>query len=132
VVAAGSPSYARDSFARTGVHGVVVPAAVFRVVTGGEAVYADMGHFGRRPIRLAWFGLVLPALLLNYFGQGALLLEDAAATGSPFYRLAPEWGRIPLVALATLATVIASQAVIPGAFSLTHHAIQLGSRPRPP
>src|SRR5262249_50725689 len=129
VVAALWPGYAVDFFARNGAHGFVVLAAVFLVVTGGEALYADMGHFGRRPIRIAWFALVLPALLLNYFGQGALLLEDLAATGSPFYRLAPEWARIPLVALATLATVIASQAVISGAFSLTHQAIQLGYCP---
>jgi KUP system potassium uptake protein len=91
-----------------------------------------MGHFGRRPIRVAWFGLVLPALLLNYFGQGALLLEDAAAAASPFYRLAPGWALFPLIGLATAATVIASQAVISGAFSLAHQAIQLGYSPRLP
>ena len=107
-------------------------ASVFLVVTGGEALYADMGHFGRRPIRVAWFGLVLPALVLNYFGQGALVLEDAAAAANPFYRLAPDWLLYPLIALATLATVIASQALISGAFSMTHQAIQLGYCPRLP
>jgi KUP system potassium uptake protein len=104
--------------------------AVVLAVTGGEALYADMGHFGRRPIRLAWVGLVLPALLLNYFGQGALLLADPSALDNPFYRLIPEWGRLPMVGLATAATVIASQAVISGAFSLTRTAIQLDLLPR--
>jgi KUP system potassium uptake protein len=103
---------------------------VFLVVTGGEALYADMGHFGARPIRLGWFGLALWALLLNYFGQGALVLVDPEAAHSPFYRLAPTWAMWPLVVLATAATVIASQAVISGAFSLTHQAIQLGYAPR--
>jgi KUP system potassium uptake protein len=117
-------------FAENGGHGFFVLAAVFLVVTGGEALYADMGHFGRRPMRLAWFCVVLPGLLLNYFGQGALLLLDATASHNPFYRLAPQWALYPLVALATSATVIASQAVISGAFSLTHQAIQLGYSPR--
>jgi len=130
VLAALWPGYALGFFVHNGPHGFVVLAAAFLVVTGGEALYADMGHFGRRPIRLAWFVLVLPALVLNYFGQGALLLEDPAAAESPFYLLAPEWALIPLVALATVATVIASQAVISGAFSLTHQAIQLGYCPR--
>lgn len=104
--------------------------AVFLVVTGSEALYADMGHFGRRPIRLVWVSLVLPALLLNYFGQGALLISDPAAISNPFYALAPGWGLIPMVVLATMATVIASQALISGAFSLTQQAIQLGYLPR--
>jgi KUP system potassium uptake protein len=95
-------------------------------VTGAEALYADMGHFGRTPIRLAWFGLVLPALVLNYFGQGALLLRDPAALEHPFYHLAPDWLLWPLIGLATLATIIASQAVISGVFSLTGQAIRLG------
>jgi KUP system potassium uptake protein len=107
-----------------------VLGSVVLVVTGGEALYADMGHFGRRPIRLAWFTVVLPALLLNYFGQGALLLHDPALAVNPFYHLAPSWALYPLVALATAATVIASQAVISGAFSLTWQAVQLGILPR--
>ena len=104
--------------------------SVFLVVTGGEALYADMGHFGIRPIRLAWFGLVLPALFINYLGQGALLLTNPAAAENPFYLLAPNWALYPLVALSTAATVIASQALISGAYSLTMHAIQLGYLPR--
>ena len=100
------------------------------VLTGGEALYADMGHFGRPPIRSAWFTVVLPALLLNYFGQGALLLANPAAVENPFYLLAPAWALYPLVALATMATVIASQSVISGAFSLTLQAMQLGYSPR--
>ncbi|MBT8203028.1 MAG: potassium transporter Kup [Acidimicrobiia bacterium] len=103
---------------------------VFLVVTGSEALYADMGHFGTRPIRLAWFGLVFPALVLNYFGQGALLLRDPGAIENPFYNLAPDMFVLPLVVLATLATVIASQALISGAYSLTSQAIQLGYLPR--
>ncbi len=99
-------------------------------LTGAEALYADMGHFGRKPIARAWFILVLPALVLNYFGQGALLLENPEAARNPFYLLAPSWALIPLVVLSTLATVIASQAVISGAFSLTRQAIQLGYIPR--
>ncbi len=130
VLAAVNPWHAARFFAENGAHGFLVLAAVFLVVTGGEALYADMGHFGRRPIRLAWFTVVLPGLLLNYFGQGALLLQDPAASASPFYRLAPAWALYPLVGLATAATVIASQAVISGAFSLTHQAIQLGYSPR--
>ena len=104
--------------------------AVVLAVTGAEALYADMGHFGRWPIRFAWFSLVLPALLLNYFGQGALLIRDPGAVVNPFYRLAPPWAVYPMVVLATWATVIASQAVISGAFSLTRQAIQLGYLPR--
>ena len=110
--------------------GVLVLGAVFLVVTGGEALYADMGHFGRRPIRIAWFALVLPALLVNYFGQGALLLRDPAALEHPFFLLAPGWAVLPLVLLATVATVIASQAIISGAFSLTNQAVHLGFLPR--
>ena len=104
--------------------------AVVLVLTGGEALYADMGHFGRRPIQLAWYAMVLPCLLLNYFGQGALLLSDPTAVENPFYLLAPDWALVPLVMLATVATVIASQAVISGAFSLTQQAMQLGFSPR--
>ena len=104
--------------------------AVVLAVTGAEALYADMGHFGRFPIRLAWFGFVFPALLLNYFGQGALILQNSAAVKSPFYLLAPEWALFPLIILATLATVIASQAVITGAFSVSRQALQLGYLPR--
>jgi KUP system potassium uptake protein len=109
---------------------VVVLGAVILVVTGAEALYADMGHFGRRPIRLAWFGLVLPALVLNYFGQGAYLLHDPAAARNPFYALVPEWGLYPMVVLATAAAVVASQALISGAFSLTRQEVQLGYCPR--
>lgn len=104
--------------------------AVVLVLTGGEALYADMGHFGRKPIQMAWFGVALPSLLINYFGQGALLLSNTAAVENPFYLLAPGWALFPLVILATLATVIASQAVISGAFSITQQAIQLGYSPR--
>jgi len=104
--------------------------AVVLVLTGGEALYADMGHFGRKPIQVAWFGMVLPALLINYFGQGALLLADPAAIENPFYLLAPDWALLPLVMLSTVATVIASQAVISGAFSMTLQAMQLGYLPR--
>ena len=103
---------------------------MFLAVTGGEALYADLGHFGRKPIRIAWLGLVLPALLLNYFGQGAMVLADPAAIENPFYRLVPETLLLPMVVLATVATVIASQAVITGAYSLVRQAIQLGLLPR--
>ena len=130
VLAALDPRYAVSFLATHGVVGFVVLGSVFLVVTGGEALYADMGHFGRRPIRLAWFFVVLPALLMNYFGQGALLLEHPEAIESPFYRLAPDWAIYPLIGIATAATVIASQAVITGAFSLTHQAVQLGYLPR--
>ena len=104
--------------------------AVVLVVTGAEALYADMGHFGKRPIRVAWFVLVLPALLLNYFGQGALMLADPTAAANPFFLLAPEWARLPLVGLATAAAIIASQALISGVFSITRQAVQLGYCPR--
>jgi KUP system potassium uptake protein len=113
-----------------GFAGLLVLGAVVLTVTGAEALYADMGHFGRRPIRLAWFGLVLPALLLNYFGQGALVLRAPHATGHPFYLLAPRPLVTPLIVLATVATVVASQALISGAFSLTRQAILLGYCPR--
>jgi KUP system potassium uptake protein len=110
--------------------GFLAMGSIFLVLTGAEALYADMGHFGRRPIRLVWFGLVLPSLLLNYFGQGALLLADPEAIQNPFYLLAPDWFLVPLVVLATAATVIASQAVISGVYSITHQTIQLGFAPR--
>ena len=128
VVAALNPVYAMTFLATHGALGFFSLGAVVLVVTGAEALYADMGHFGKRPIRIAWF--VLPALALNYFGQGALLIADPAAVENPFYLLAPSWALYPLVALATVATVIASQAVISGAFSITQQAIQLGYAPR--
>lgn len=130
VLAALNPYYAVRFFMTGGATAFLVLGAVFLAVTGGEALYADMGHFGVRPIRLAWFILVLPSLVLSYFGQGALLLSDPTASVSPFYRLAPSWGLYPLIILATVAAVIASQAVISGAFSLTRQAIQLGYSPR--
>ncbi|MEZ5339425.1 MAG: potassium transporter Kup [bacterium] len=111
-------------------HGFLVMGSVFLVVTGGEALYADMGHFGARPIRLTWFTIVLPSLLINYFGQGALLIAHPEAIENPFYRMAPPWALIPLLIMATLATIIASQAVISGAFSLTRQATMLGFIPR--
>ncbi|MCC6241708.1 MAG: potassium transporter Kup [Gemmatimonadaceae bacterium] len=130
VLVALSPTYAFTFFLANGWNGFLVLGSVFLVVTGGEALYADMGHFGRRPIRLAWFVVVLPALLLNYLGQGALLMRDPSAIANPFYRMAPSWALIPIVVLATAATVIASQALISGAFSLTLQAVQLGYSPR--
>ncbi|BDV43781.1 putative potassium transport system protein kup 1 [Geotalea uraniireducens] len=130
VLAAVNPLHAIRLFARDGMEGFLILGSVFLVVTGGEALYADMGHFGRPPIRLAWFACVLPALLLNYFGQGALLLRRPFEATEPFYHLAPSWALYPLVLLATAATIIASQAVISGAFSLTRQAVQLGMSPR--
>jgi len=130
VLLAINPWYAARFFLTNHEAGFLVLGAVVLVVTGGEALYADMGHFGTRPIRLTWFALVLPSLLLNYFGQGALLLSHPEATDNPFYRLAPDWALYPMVVLATAATVIASQAIISGAFSLTRQAIQLGFSPR--
>jgi KUP system potassium uptake protein len=130
VLTAVNPLHALDFFLRNGWHGFIILGSVFLVVTGGEALYADMGHFGTRPIRLVWFTVVLPALLLNYFGQGALLLEDPEAAHNPFYRLAPGWALYPMIVLATSAAIIASQAVISGAFSLTMQAVQLGFSPR--
>jgi len=129
VLDAVNPRHAVTFFGANGWHGFTVLGTVFLVVTGGEALYADMGHFGKRPIRVAWFALVLPALLLNYFGQGALLLLEENAT-QPFFLMAPSWALLPLVALSTVAAVIASQALISGAFSLTRQAIQLGYMPR--
>lgn len=117
-------------FAENGGHGFLVLGSVFLVVTGGEALYADMGHFGRGPIRVAWYAVVFPALLLNYFGQGAKLLHDPTAASNPFYSLVPAWALYPVVAIATAATVVASQALISGAFSLTQQAVQLGFFPR--
>jgi KUP system potassium uptake protein len=125
-----NPIYAIHFFTSQPKIAFVALGAVVLAVTGAEALYADMGHFGRFPIRLAWFGFVLPALILNYFGQGALLLHNAAAVKNPFYLLAPEWALIPLILLATVATVIASQAVITGAFSVSQQALQLGYLPR--
>ena len=130
VLKALNPLYGFHLFAVNGWIAFVALGSVVLAVTGAEALYADMGHFGRRPIRLAWLYFVLPALLLNYFGQGALLINNPAAVENPFYLLAPSWARIPLIILATLATVTASQAVISGAFSLTRQAIQLGYLPR--
>src|SRR5207245_5673678 len=130
VLAAVSPYHAVRFFAQDVGRGLLGLGAVFLVVTGGEALYADLGHFGHRAIQMAWFGVALPCLLLNYFGQGALLLRDPAAAVNPFYHLAPSWGLYPLIALATAATIIASQAVISGAFSLTRQAVQLGYSPR--
>jgi KUP system potassium uptake protein len=129
VLGALNPAYAARIFIATPGAGFVVLGAVALAITGGEALYADMGHFGRFPIRMAWFAVVLPALVLNYFGQGALILGDKTAIDNPFFRLAPAWGLFPLVLLSTAATVIASQAVISGAFSLSRQAIQLGLMP---
>jgi KUP system potassium uptake protein len=131
VLAALSPFYAVDFLIHQDFHiSFAILGAAFLAVTGGEAMYADMGHFGRIPIRLAWFAVALPALVLNYFGQAALLITDAGAVENPFYQLAPDWLHYPLVAFATVATVIASQAIISGVFSLTQQSIQLGFLPR--
>ncbi|MBK7562984.1 MAG: potassium transporter Kup [Propionivibrio sp.] len=125
-----SPAYGLGFLIENRSLAIVAMGAVVLSVTGAEALYADMGHFGSRPIRQAWFGFVLPSLILNYFGQGALLLAKPAALDNPFYRLAPQWMLYPLVGLATVATVIASQAVISGAFSISRQAMQLGFLPR--
>jgi KUP system potassium uptake protein len=131
VLAAVSPLYAVEFLIQQNFHvSFAIIGAAFLAVTGGEAMYADMGHFGRVPIRLAWFGIALPALVLNYFGQAALLITEPSAIEHPFYQLAPDWLHYPLVAFATLAAVIASQAIISGAFSLTQQAVQLGFLPR--
>ncbi len=130
ILAALSPHHALRFFFDEPRLAFLALGAVFLVVTGSEALYADMGHFGKRPIRLGWFTVVFPALLLNYFGQGALVLAEPEAIDNPFYRLPPEWAVLPLVILATSATVIASQALITGAFSLTMQAVQLGYLPR--
>ena len=130
VLAALNPLHALRFLTTHAVESFVVLGAVVLVVTGAEALYADLGHFGKRPVRVAWFGLVAPALVLNYFGQGALLMTHPAAVSNPFYLLLPGWALYPMVALATAATVIASQAVISGAFSITRQAVQLGFLPR--
>jgi KUP system potassium uptake protein len=130
ILAAVNPLHAVRFFVDHPQRSFVVLGAVVLVITGGEALYADMGHFGRRPIRLAWFALVLPCLLLNYFGQGALLLRIPEAVTNPFYRLAPGGFVYPLLGVATLAAIVASQALISGAFSLTQQAVQLGYSPR--
>ncbi len=130
VLEAFNPAHAVAFFVANGWAGFLILGIVFLVVTGGEALYADMGHFGKLPIRVVWFSVVLPALLLNYFGQGALVLRDPSHISNPFYHLASGWMLYPLVALSTAATVVASQAVITGAFSLTMQAVQLGYLPR--
>jgi KUP system potassium uptake protein len=130
VIWALSPISAIHFLLENGWVGFFILGSVFLVVTGGEALYADMGHFGRQPIRLAWFTVAMPSLVLNYFGQGALLLSDPTAIKNPFYLLAPDWALVPLVIIATMATVIASQALISGVFSLTKQAVQLGLCPR--
>jgi KUP system potassium uptake protein len=130
VLAAVNPAHAVRFFTHNGFHGFLVLGLVFLVATGGEALYADLGHFGERPIQVDWFFMVGPCLLLNYFGQGALVLRNPAAVDNPFYRLAPASLLYPLVILSTAATIIASQAVISGAFSLTRQAVQLGYLPR--
>jgi KUP system potassium uptake protein len=130
VLAAVSPWYAVRFFVEHGFVAFAVLGAVFLAVTGAEALYADIGHFGKKPIRLAFFALVLPALVLNYFGQGALLLRDPAAIANPFYLLAPRWFLYPLLVIATLAAIVASQALISGAFSLAQQSVQLGYSPR--
>jgi KUP system potassium uptake protein len=130
VLQAFKPTYAVDFLVQYPLLGFLVLGAVFLALTGGEALYADMGHFGKKPIRIAWLSLVFPALLLNYFGQAAFVLANPGAITNPFYRMLPDWALYPMVALATCATVIASQAVISGAFSVTRQAIQLGYVPR--
>ncbi|RQO72832.1 low affinity potassium transporter Kup [Aquitalea sp. FJL05] len=130
ILAAVNPWYAYNFVAHHGVGAYLTLGSVVLALTGAEALYADMGHFGKTPIRRAWYGLVLPALVLNYFGQGALLMLKPETIKNPFFLLAPQWALLPLIILATLATVIASQAVISGAYSLTRQAIQLGYSPR--
>lgn len=130
ILFAANPGYALRFAFTHGTAGFIVLGAVVLAVTGAEALYADMGHFGKRPIRLAWFAMVLPALLINYFGQGALVLRDPTAAENPFFLLAPRVMLYPLIALATMAAIIASQAMISGAFSLTQQCIQLGYSPR--
>jgi KUP system potassium uptake protein len=130
VFLAVNPSYALHFLLTQGFESLFILGAVFLVVTGGEALYADIGHFGRTPVRLSWFTVVLFSLLFNYFGQGALLLQDSSLVSNPFYHLTPHWALYPMVLLATCATIIASQAIISGAFSLTFQALQLGYLPR--
>jgi len=130
VLLALNPMYAFGFFVAQPLVAFIGLGAVVLVVTGGEALYADLGHFGKLPIRIAWYGLVMPALVINYFGQGAMLLDNPAAVSNPFYLMAPKWAGLPLVVLATAATVIASQALITAAFSVTKQAVQLGMLPR--
>jgi len=130
VVRALNPLYGIEFMLHHGLRGFLILGAVVLVVTGAEALYADMGHFGKRPIRMAWFTVVLPALMLNYLGQGAVLISDPVAAQNPFYSLVPAWGLYPMVVVATAAAVVASQALISGAFSLTRQAVQLGYSPR--
>ena len=130
VLAAFNPAHAVTFLSGHGYIGLVTLGAVFLAVTGAEALYADLGHFGRKPIQTAWLFFVLPALAMNYLGQGALVLSDPTAVANPFYRLVPSWALYPMIALATAATVIASQSAITGAFSLTNQAVQLGLLPR--
>ncbi|TDM09979.1 MAG: potassium transporter Kup [Ideonella sp. MAG2] len=130
VLVALNPAYAVGFFAQQPLIAFIALGAVVLCVTGGEALYADMGHFGKRPIRIAWYGMVMPALVVNYFGQGAMLLKNPQAVENPFFLMAPDWAQLPLVFLATAATVIASQALISAAFSVTKQAIQLGILPR--
>jgi KUP system potassium uptake protein len=129
VVAALDPRYAVEFMVRSGSAGFMVLGGVFLCITGGEALYADMGHFGKGPIRWSWYGIVLPALLLSYAGQTAFLIDKGTVAGNPFFQIAPAWSIYPLVALATLATIIASQAIITGSFSMTRQAMQLGWLP---
>jgi KUP system potassium uptake protein len=126
VIAAIDPRHGVSFLVKGGWHGFAILGGVFLAITGGEALYADMGHVGRNPIRMTWYGIVLPALLLNYAGQIALLIAEPGGQGSPFFRLAPSWAIYPLVVLATAATIIASQAIITGSFSMTRQAMQLG------
>jgi KUP system potassium uptake protein len=130
VLQAVSPAYAVNFFVHNRGHGFLILGSVVLCITGGEALYADMGHFGRGPIQRTWFAIVWPALLINYFGQGAKLLADPSAASNPFYALVPSWALYPTVAIATAATVVASQALISGAYSLTQQAVQLGYFPR--
>jgi KUP system potassium uptake protein len=130
VLAALNPYWAWNFFVTHDWHAVLILGAVVLTVTGGEALYADMGHFGKQPIRWGWFGFVLPALVLNYYGQGAVLLRHPEAVANPFYMSIPDWAQIPMLVLATTAAAVASQAVITGAFSVTRQAIQLGYLPR--
>lgn len=132
VLTAINPYYAFDLMRDTGLKGYLLLGGIFLVVTGGEALYADIGHFGKNPIRAGWFAVVLPCLILNYFGQGANLLINPNAISNPFYMIAPEWFYIPLIILATIATIIASQAVISATFSLTKQAVLLSLCPRIP
>ena len=131
VLRAFSPTYGISFFVRNGWMGFLVLGGVVLVITGGEALYADMGHFGKRPIRVAWLSVAMPALMVNYMGQGAMLLDamrrgDEAAVRNPFYLTAPHWALYPLIAIATAAAIVASQALISGAFSLTQQAVQPG------